>query len=142
MANIDLSSSKIHSKPKVFISYSHDSDEHLAKVLELSEKLRKEGIDCAIDQFLKVPPEEGWPTWMEDKIEEADFVLMAFTETYLRRYRKKEVPDAGHGSAWETELIKNKLSCKIYDIFDFKDRETNKITGIGLTLSFIQRIDN
>jgi hypothetical protein len=90
---------------KVFISYSHDSDEHSAKVLELSENLRKEGIDCAIDLYLKAPPEEGCPTWMEHKIEEADFVLMAFTEIYLRRYRKKEAPEVGHGSAWETELI-------------------------------------
>ncbi len=94
---------------KVFISYSHDSGEHSAKVLELSENLRKEGIDCDIDQYLKAPPEEGWPTWMEDKIEEADFVLMVFTETYLRRYRKKEVPEAGHGSAWEAALIANTI---------------------------------
>ncbi len=94
---------------KVFISYSHDSAEHSERVLELSENLRKEGIDCDIDQYLKAPPEAGWPTWMEDKIEEADFVLMVFTETYLRRYRKKEIPEAGQGSAWETELIKNKL---------------------------------
>jgi tetratricopeptide (TPR) repeat protein len=94
---------------KVFISYSHDSDEHSARVLELSEKLRKEGIDCDIDQYLKVPPEEGWPTWMETKIDEADFVLMAFTETYLRRYRKKEVPEAGHGAAWEAALIANTI---------------------------------
>ena len=36
----------------------------------------------------------------------------------------------------------DKISCKIYDIFDFKERETNKITGIGLTLSFIQKISN
>ncbi len=76
---------------KVFISHSHDSDDHSAKVLELSEKLRKEGIDCDIDQDLVGPPEEGWPTWMEDKIEEADFVLLSFTETYLRRYRKKDL---------------------------------------------------
>jgi len=94
---------------KVFISYSHDSDEHSAKILELSQSLRKEGIDSAIDQYVKGQPKEGWITWMEDKVEEADFVLMAFTETYLRRYRKKEVLEAGHGSAWETELIKNEL---------------------------------
>lgn len=36
----------------------------------------------------------------------------------------------------------DKISCKIYDIFDFKERETNKITGIGLTLSFIKKINN
>ena len=32
-------------KKTVFISYSHDSDEHRAWVLALSERLRKDGIE-------------------------------------------------------------------------------------------------
>ena len=35
---------------KVFISYSHDSDEHSERVLRLSDHLRGDGIDCNIDQ--------------------------------------------------------------------------------------------
>ncbi|MEZ5480321.1 MAG: toll/interleukin-1 receptor domain-containing protein [Thiolinea sp.] len=64
--------------PKVFISYSHDSDAHKARVLDLSNRLRKDGIDCWIDQYEPAPP-EGWPRKMDQGIREADFVLMVCT---------------------------------------------------------------
>lgn len=35
--------------PTVFISYSHDNQEHLESVFNLSTKLRAEGIDCILD---------------------------------------------------------------------------------------------
>ncbi len=92
-------------RPKIFISYSHDSDAHKDRVLNLSNRLKEAGFDSAIDQYLEGPPENGWPFWMEDQIESADFVLIACTETYLRRYRKQEIPDVGKGSAWEASLI-------------------------------------
>jgi hypothetical protein len=44
-------------KPKVFISYSHDSDQHKDRVLALSDRLREDGIDCIIDQYETSPPE-------------------------------------------------------------------------------------
>lgn len=37
--------------PKVFISYSHDSEEHKEWVLELATNLRKHGIDVILDQW-------------------------------------------------------------------------------------------
>ena len=37
--------------PKVFISYSHDSPEHKRWVLELSKKLRNNGVDVILDQW-------------------------------------------------------------------------------------------
>ena len=42
--------------PKVLISYSHDSPEHAQHVLELANRLREDGIDCIIDQYVVVPP--------------------------------------------------------------------------------------
>jgi hypothetical protein len=44
----------------VFISYRHDSAEHLDRVWGLCECLRNDGIDCRIDQHEFSPP-EGWP---------------------------------------------------------------------------------
>ncbi len=49
---------------QVFNSYSHDSAEHIKQVLELSNKIRSDGIDCNLDQYVNSPP-EGWPRWME-----------------------------------------------------------------------------
>lgn len=86
--------------PKVFISYSHDSIEHKRRVRNLSDRLRREGIDSNIDQY-EQSPSEGWPRWMERQIEEADFVLVVCTETYERRFRGVEEPGRGLGGSWE-----------------------------------------
>jgi hypothetical protein len=51
--------------PEVFVSYSQDSVEHMEQVLQLSNRLRNDGIDCSIDQY-EVSPPEGWPRWMGD----------------------------------------------------------------------------
>ena len=53
--------------PKVLISYSHDSPEHEKRVLTFTDRLRGDGIDCTIDQYVVVP-EEGWPLWMENQL--------------------------------------------------------------------------
>ena len=90
--------------PGVFISYSHDSPEHSDRVLELADRLRADGIDAIIDQYIQFPS-EGWPAWCEAEIEKADFVLMVCTETYLRRVSRKEEPGVGHGVLWEGRLI-------------------------------------
>ena len=87
----------------VFISYSHDSQEHVDRVLVLSDKLRQDGIDCTIDQYETAPP-EGWPKWMDRQIENSDFILVVCTETYHRRVAGKEERDKGQGVKWESTL--------------------------------------
>ncbi len=94
--------------PKVFISYSHDSQEHRLRVYELLRKLRADGIFCVTDHTLMSPP-EGWQAWMEDRIKEADFTLVVCTETYLRRAERKEQPGVGLGVTWEATLITNEI---------------------------------
>ena len=37
--------------PKVFVSYSHDSDEHKEWVLQLSTRLRQNGVDVILDRW-------------------------------------------------------------------------------------------
>jgi len=94
--------------PKVFISYSHDSTEHQDRVLELSNRLINEGIHCNIDQYVPFPP-EGWPFWMQQQIEEADFVLMICTPTYYQRVMRREQTGKGLGVLWEATIIYNCL---------------------------------
>ena len=90
---------------RVFISYSHDSPEHDARVLDLSNRLRTEsGIECRIDQY-EVSPPEGWPKWMVRQVAESDFVLVVCTETYLKRVEGKESSGRGLGVRWESTLI-------------------------------------
>ena len=40
-------------RPRVFLSYSHDSDTHRKRVLDLCQQLRDHGVDADIDQ-------QGW----------------------------------------------------------------------------------
>jgi WD40 repeat protein len=90
--------------PKVLISYSHDSPEHARRVLGLANRLRADGIDCTIDQYV-VTPAEGWPRWMDKQIRDSDFVLMVCTETYYQRAMGEDQPGKGRGVRWEGSLI-------------------------------------
>jgi tetratricopeptide (TPR) repeat protein len=94
--------------PKVFISYTHDSVEHMDRVLALSNRLRLEGIDCRIDQH-EQSPSEGWPLWCDRQVEKSVFVLVACTETYLRRFKGEEAPGIGLGATWEGHFITQEL---------------------------------
>jgi pimeloyl-ACP methyl ester carboxylesterase len=93
---------------RVFISYSHDNQEHLDRVLALSDRLRQEGVDCRIDQYVESPP-EGWPIWCTNQVEDADFVLVVCTATYELRFQGREQPGRGLGAAWEGFVITQEL---------------------------------
>ncbi|GEM_PF-2164999 len=70
---------------QVFISYSHDSEDHKNRVLALSDQLRYDGIDCWIDQFENCIPKTGWPQWMQEKIKESNIILVICTEFYFNQ---------------------------------------------------------
>jgi SEFIR domain len=95
--------------PRVFISYTHDSPEHDQRILEFSKTLRTKDIDAQIDQYQQ-NPEGGWPTWMSKQLQQADFIIMVFTQTYKRRFDNAEEPGKGLGGVWEgAVIIKNDL---------------------------------
>ncbi|MCH9028068.1 MAG: toll/interleukin-1 receptor domain-containing protein, partial [Bacteroidetes bacterium] len=93
---------------KVFISYSHDSEEHANRVLSFSNQLVKNGIDCILDQYVDAPP-EGWPRWMDQNIKNSDFVLMICTDNYYNRVMGKEEIGKGLGVKWEGKLIYSQI---------------------------------
>jgi hypothetical protein len=94
---------------RVFISYSHDSDEHRERVLQLSERLRQDGFDTQLDRYVNGTPSEGWPRWMMNGLDDAAFVLVVCTETYYRRFRGHEEPGVGKGVDWEGALITQEI---------------------------------
>ncbi|HYN38981.1 MAG TPA: NB-ARC domain-containing protein, partial [Rhodospirillales bacterium] len=96
--------------PRVFISYSHDSGAHAARVLKLANDLRRDGIDAIIDQYFTAPPPPAnWHRWMDGHIRDDDFVIMVCTETYYRRVVGNEAPEVGKGVGWEGDLIYSHL---------------------------------
>lgn len=95
--------------PKIFISYSHDSEAHREQVLGLSECLRSDGMETILDRYINGSPIAGWPRWMLDQLNAADFVLVVCTPTYYRRFRGHEAPGKGKGVDWEGALITNEI---------------------------------
>lgn len=84
--------------PKVFISYSHDTQEHKDWVLKLASDLRNNEIDASIDQWDLVPGQD-LASFMHDGIASADRVLLICTESYVKK------SDEGAGGVGYERLI-------------------------------------
>ncbi|AGF57403.1 hypothetical protein B0P06_004301 [Clostridium saccharoperbutylacetonicum] len=116
--------------PKVFISYAHDTEQFADKVLEFSNTLRSYNIDANIDQYEECPP-EGWPRWMDNQIENSDYVLIVCTQLYYDKVMNFNSGE-GKGVNWELNIIYQHLyeSCcnntKFIPII-FNDYNTIKI---------------
>lgn len=90
---------------RVFISYAHGQND--ARVAALIEALQAAGLQVASDRDVRTPqgPPEGWPSWMLDRIDEADWVLVVCDEPYYRRFRGTEASGLGLGARWEGTII-------------------------------------
>lgn len=73
-----------------------------------SKRLRDAGVDCTIDQY-EESPEAGWPTWCQENVERAAFVIVVCSELYARRYAGNDVSGRGGGAAWEGYIITQEL---------------------------------
>jgi hypothetical protein len=93
---------------RVFISYSHNSQEHKEDVLDLADRLREHGIDAWIDQYVQSPP-EGFPRWMRNQIRESNYVLVVCSKQYQSRFEGLSEPGVGLGANWEGEIITQEL---------------------------------
>jgi len=70
--------------PKVFISYSHDSDPHRAWVLRLATDLRTGGIDATLDRW-DLTPGQDIVAFMQKGITESARVLLICTDQYRQK---------------------------------------------------------
>lgn len=70
--------------PSVFISYSHDSEEHKAWVLRLAVDLRERGVDATLDQWDLVPGQDV-TNFMQKGILDADRVILVCSRSYVEK---------------------------------------------------------
>jgi hypothetical protein len=123
----------------VFVSYTHDSRQHSARILGLANKLRSAGFDCDIDQY---HANQDWPAWMERKIRDSDFILVVCTPTYLHRWNNDESPRVGLGAQWESLLTRQHLylapgqNHRFVPIYFEKEH----VTSIPLPLTNVTRV--
>lgn len=72
----------------VFISYSHDSEEHKKWVRQLATRLVRNGIQVILDQW-DLRAGEEIPRFVEDSILGSDRVLLICTEQYARKANQR-----------------------------------------------------
>ena len=84
--------------PTVFVSYSHDSQEHKQWVLEFATRLRNSGVDAILDQW-DLGPGGDLPHFMELSISRSARVIMVCTDRY------DEKANAGHGGVGYEKMI-------------------------------------
>lgn len=85
---------------RVLVSYTQEAAAHKDRCRELADRLRDDGIEAWIDQYVPAPP-EGWPRWMQQQITASTFVVLVCTPTFRRRFEGTETPGVGHGATWE-----------------------------------------
>jgi hypothetical protein len=96
--------------PKIFISYTYDSEDHAKQVGSFCNQLMQDGIDCTLEQYEDVP-EQGRT--------KADFVLMICTQNYYNKVNRKKDAGKGLDVKWEGNDTKNTSSIPV--LFDQKD---------------------
>lgn len=89
--------------PIVFISYSHDNEEHKFWVLKLASDLRKHGVDAILDQWdLHIGKDLRF--FMENGLSSSKLVLCICSENYVRK-----VNTGKGGSGYEGMIITQPL---------------------------------
>lgn len=87
------------SPPKVFVSYSWESDDHKEWVRALAERLTQNGVNVRLDQWHLVLG-QSLTQFMETEVHTCDFVLVVCTKDY---YRKSLARTGGVG--YEQQII-------------------------------------
>lgn len=70
--------------PKIFISYSHDNEEHKDWVYRLATDLMNQGIDTVLDQW-DLSLGANLPKFMEKGLSQSDRVLVVCTDNYIAK---------------------------------------------------------
>ncbi|MGD9567049.1 MAG: toll/interleukin-1 receptor domain-containing protein [Sedimentibacter sp.] len=84
---------------KAFVSYSWDSKSHQQWVLDLTNDLRKKGINATMDIFETQLQTINLNTMMVSKIKSCDYIIIVLTENYA-----KKADDLKGGVGFETIL--------------------------------------
>ena len=89
--------------PKVFASYSHDSDDHKQWVLKLCTKLVENGVDVMLDQWdIRLGTDQ---TLFMEKLGAADRVLVICTDAYV-----KKADNRAGGVGYEGRIITTQIA--------------------------------
>lgn len=89
--------------PKVFVSYSHDSEEHKDWILQLATRLRSNGVDVILDRW-NLSLGQDLPAFMENGLSKSQRVICICSEEYVKKANKKT-----GGVGYEKQVITAEL---------------------------------
>jgi hypothetical protein len=96
------------SVPKVFVSYSWDSEQHRKWVIEFCSNLRKDGVDVILDHW-HLQPGGDKTVFMEQSVAQSDRVLLVCTPNYA-----KKADERSGGVGYEAMIITSELAGRIH----------------------------
>lgn len=108
--NAQQSNRDVGGPPHVFVSYSHDSEEHKAQVRRFCTILRRDaGFDVQLDQWAD-DHRLDWSAWAAEQIRDADFILAIASPAYQRRADALTEPHEGRGARYEAAMLRDQLT--------------------------------
>ena len=93
---------------RVFISYAHESKQHIEAVRRLWELLRANGVDAQLDLAASAVRQD-WAVWMTDQLRRSDYVLMVASAAYRRRSEGAAGSGEGRGVQFEAGILRDFL---------------------------------
>jgi hypothetical protein len=94
--------------PVVFVSYAHDSDDHIGQVVQFATQLRSQGVDARLDVYSDAVRQD-WYTWMGRQVETSDFVIVIASPAYRVAGDGDAPADHHRGVQAEAALLRDRL---------------------------------
>ena len=127
--------------PKVFVSYSYDSNKHEKWVLQLCTKLRKKGVDVILDKW-ELGLGDLMSPFMREGITDSDRVLIICTDAYVEKADALKDGVGYEMTIVDTELDQNLRSNKFIPIIRQASRKPKIPTSLGKRWYIDFRNDN
>lgn len=126
--------------PKVFISYSWDSEKHQNWVLNFATKLRENGIDVILDQW-EISSKGGSPipTFMLNSVSSSERVLCIMTPNYKLKTDKLAGGVGFEYSILSSELADDLRSTKFIPILRKGEAEESTPTLLKQRIAYYMR---
>ncbi len=117
-------------EPSVFISYTHDSDEHKDWVLQLATRLRSNGVNVILDRWnLKLGSDLA--SFMERGLSKSQRVVCVCSSTYVKRANEGKGGAGYEKQIMTAELIKDQNTSWIIPLIKNNPDEKKTPTFLG-----------
>ncbi len=126
--------------PKVFVSYSHDGEEHKAWVLNLATRLANNGIDVVFDQW-DLGPGHDLTAYMNEAVSISHRVILVCRDKYVAKVDSGQGGAGYEGMIVHAELLKNTRTQKFIPVL--RNNAAGRVpTALGTKLYIDLREDS